>query len=238
MKRSGFTMVELIFVIIIIGILSAAAIPKFGDIKDRAKVNSEYSVLSGLDSAAIAKMEFHLEDSSDGTLLIDWHDMNSSGGYTTDLDSAYTSVNTKKQVLKSVLKKGRDLKIVGFADVGTAFSDPASGVDDVILIKGAASNKVSGVKKTTDVVGKPDSNDVWVFNGSSDTVYISHFVSGAGKLTAIESGEVVLIDNDVAVTVLDGSAAGESGKLGLYQSDKTTAYTGAQALTELTGDLL
>jgi prepilin-type N-terminal cleavage/methylation domain-containing protein len=222
MKRSGFTMVELIFVIIIIGILSAAAIPKFGDIKDRAKINAEYNALSGLDSAIIAKMEFHQEDNSDGNLLIDWHDVSS---YATSLDNAYQLVNTNKQVLKSVIKKGDDFRIVSYADTGTAFSDPDSGVDDVILIKGTASNKTSGVKKITDVIGKPDSNDVWVFNGSAETVYMSHYVNGTGKLTAIESGEIVLIDNDNTIEALNGSATGEDKKLGLYESDKSTAIT-------------
>ena len=38
MKRSGFTMIELIFVIIIIGILSAMAIPKLSATRDDAEV--------------------------------------------------------------------------------------------------------------------------------------------------------------------------------------------------------
>jgi len=37
MKRAGFTMIELIFVIVIIGILSAVALPKFVGISDQAQ---------------------------------------------------------------------------------------------------------------------------------------------------------------------------------------------------------
>jgi prepilin-type N-terminal cleavage/methylation domain-containing protein len=37
MKRAGFTMIELIFVIVILGILSAVALPKFIGVSDSAK---------------------------------------------------------------------------------------------------------------------------------------------------------------------------------------------------------
>lgn len=73
MKRNGFTMVELIFVIIIIGVLSVAAIPKFGDIKDRAKVATEYGALSGLDDVIAANMEMQKDDYNN--ILVDWHNL-------------------------------------------------------------------------------------------------------------------------------------------------------------------
>jgi prepilin-type N-terminal cleavage/methylation domain-containing protein len=48
MKRSGFTMIELIFVIVILGILASVAIPKLAATRDDAKISKASSEISTL----------------------------------------------------------------------------------------------------------------------------------------------------------------------------------------------
>ncbi len=49
--RQAFTLVELIFVIVIIGVLSAVAIPQFSKLTDNAKISSELSTASSVQAA-------------------------------------------------------------------------------------------------------------------------------------------------------------------------------------------
>lgn len=49
--RHGFTLIELIFVIVIIGVLSAVAIPRFSNLTGNSKIASEQATASSVQSA-------------------------------------------------------------------------------------------------------------------------------------------------------------------------------------------
>jgi len=66
MRRSGFTLIELIFVIVIIGVLSAVAIPKFTNLKSSAEEKSV--IKTAIDSANVAsEASLNLADLEDNT---------------------------------------------------------------------------------------------------------------------------------------------------------------------------
>ena len=56
MKRSGFSMIELVFVIVILGVLAAVAVPRFVATRTDAQVATARSDLASVQKAVVAKV--------------------------------------------------------------------------------------------------------------------------------------------------------------------------------------
>ena len=112
MKRSGFTMIELIFVIVILGILAAVALPKFIGVSEQAeasKCDAFYGTLSRTVAPAL------------------WTNMVANGeaagvAFTTDLINAQITPPENS-------KCGTDAQILAGAVAGTDFTVSVSGTD-------------------------------------------------------------------------------------------------------------
>lgn len=81
MKRFGFTMIELVFVIVVLGILAAVAIPRLAVTRDDAQIAKGRSDVASIRSAIVTERQSRLLqgqsmyitalDSGAGTLLFD-----------------------------------------------------------------------------------------------------------------------------------------------------------------------
>lgn len=85
-QQSGFTLIELVLVIVILGILAATALPRFSDLSQQARYASLNGLMGGLRSAAsiahATQLARNLSSGATG-VNIDGATIDFAGGYPT-----------------------------------------------------------------------------------------------------------------------------------------------------------
>ncbi len=131
MKRSAFTLVELIFVIVIIGVLSAVAVPKFKSLKQNAEVKAVIKATTDAattaSSAAVNHMDLEEVNASDMNLSM-LVDLKGKGWSYTDAATGgkYDFNNTKNTATIASVDFNATARIVHYKITCASFVDSVS----------------------------------------------------------------------------------------------------------------
>src|SRR6185312_12179488 len=80
-KQRGFTLIELVVVIVILGILAAFALPRFMNLESRARIASLSGVEGGLRSGAALAHSIWLANGSPATITVEGQVITMVSGY-------------------------------------------------------------------------------------------------------------------------------------------------------------
>jgi len=150
--KKAFTLIELIFVIVIIGVLASMAIPKFTHLRGNSKVAAELATASTIESA--------IDDVHSEWII-------SEGDFTWGNEKHKSDINTQGYPIKlGDCPPAFNWILKNSSTVDAKWSCTDNG-DGTFTYRGPASNTSSGVSKSPDIPGKPDDNDYWEYNSSN-----------------------------------------------------------------------
>ena len=168
MKRSGFTMIELIFVIVILGILAAVAIPKLAATRDDAKVATKTQEATQF----LQEMSGYYTGHGIFAKVGEMSNVKLSTVATDDTDAALNDMNTTATG-KVYLTDGNKLGCVEFTAGPTAGTAVGGSFDGNITVKNLSAGTSTiciGVKKMLkDKNISSDTGITHTFGGSSVT---------------------------------------------------------------------
>ena len=137
-NKGGFTLIELVMIIVILGILAAVAIPKYQDLREDARKANAKGVIGGLNSGASVAFAKALIDGTTPTRC--------DGGVTGNIDTAAELVSCMDGGLSAEwATSGTDVKYTPVS--GTTYAFPMT--DETGTAK-------ARVRTTADGSGWPD----------------------------------------------------------------------------------
>ncbi len=111
-KQAGFTIIELVVVILLLGILTATALPRFLDVTDEAHAAVRSAVIGGLNTGAALYRAAWIASGQGASNVTQFGDGTvdpSTGGYpvgTTDNDRLITDSTDCQEIFESLLQPG------------------------------------------------------------------------------------------------------------------------------------
>jgi general secretion pathway protein G len=166
MKRSGFTMIELIFVIVILGILAAVAIPRLAATRDDAKVSTKAQEATQL----VQEMSAYYTSHGTFARIQDMSNVKVSSSDKDDIDAGSMDMNqTGGPVYITDGNKMGCIEIVAGSTSGTATPGSFDGNITVTSLNGT-STVCKGVEKIlNDKNVSSTAGQVHTFGGSGVT---------------------------------------------------------------------
>lgn len=185
-------MVELIFVIVIIGVLASIGIPKLSGVSDGAKKTAEIATISAVSTAIeSAHGEWSINENAftwgNGITYSSTNPTLNGFGYPNDLNKTTYNVSSKTAQPFDAILKGDNSSFKR----EVAPTPSCSNRCIFSIFTGPASDPEKGIKLASpDVPNKPDRNDFWLYTSEVNCTNGLNY----GEKT-FYSGDIQLIDD-------------------------------------------